>query len=262
MSRQHPLFAFQPANPKPPEPGLLHRGSGFVIVPPMTTTPEEPTECPYTAQQWLDLDPDRQSVIRAVAEYLSAQKLPEHPTAEDLSVALNLLRPCPGCVPEEEIDDSLAPAIRRKFAAIYWTGLQLASQELQRRGHQPGQDYNLSLVIDPDHEDFTMVTVVDADKFHCFLHEGHKAWHFHFDTLADLADAVLSVRHLLVDKVTDRLAKEHEIFVVLQGGLAREVAHCPSHIHVTVIDYDTEGVDDERLQKSPLNGQPCCLDHF
>ena len=228
----------------------------------MPITLETSTESPFTAQQWQVLDPERQQVIRAVADYLSAEKLPDDPTDDNLSEALNLLRPCQGCVPEEEIDDSLAQSIRKKFAAVYWTGVQLASQELQRRGHQPGQDFNLSLVIDPDHEDFTMVVVVDADRSHCFLHEGHKAWHFHFDSLADLADAVLSVRNVLVDKVTDRLAKEQEIFVVLQGGLAREVAHCPSNIHVTVIDYDTEGVEDERLQKSPLNGLPCCLDHF
>ena len=228
----------------------------------MPTTLETPTESPFTAQQWKVLDPERQQVIRSVAEYLSAEKLPDDPTDDNLSETLNLLRPCQGCVPEEEIDDSLAQSIRKKFAAVYWTGVQLASQELLRRGHRPGQDFNLSLVIDPDHEDFTMVTVVDADRSHCFLHDGHKAWHFHFDRLADLADAVLSVRNLLVDKVTDRLAKEQEIFVVLQGGLVQEVVDLPGHIHLTVVDYDTEGVDDERLQKSPLDGQPCCLNRF
>lgn len=73
---------------------------------------------------------------------------------------------------------------------------------------------------------------------------------------------MLGVRHRLVDQVTDRRAKEPEIFVVLQGGLVQEVVDCPSHIHLTVVDYSTEGVDDERLQKSPLNGQPCCLNRF
>ena len=104
--------------------------------------------------------------------------------------------------------------------------------------------------------------VADENQGRCFLHEGHKAWHFSFDTLADIADAVLSVRNLLVNKVTDALAKEQEIFVVLQGGLVQEVVNSPSHIHVMVVDYDTEGVEDDRLQKSPLNGLPCCLDHY
>ena len=223
---------------------------------------ESPTETlPYTNQQWQTLDSERQQVIRSVAEYLSAEKLSKNPTDEALSEALNLLRLCQGCVPEEEGDDVMK-SIRKKFAAIYWTGLELASQELLQRGHQPGQDFNLSLVIDPDYEDFTMVAVVDADRPHCFLHEGHKAWHFNFDSLTDIADAVLSVRNLLVNKVTDRLAKEQEIFVVLQGGLVQEVVDLPNHIHLTVVDYDIEGVDDERLQRSPLNGLPCCLNHF
>ena len=135
-------------------------------------------EFPYTRQQWQALNPERRQIIRAVADYLSGEKLPDDPSNE----TLNLLRPCTGCVPEEEIDE-LTGTIRKKFTAIYWTGLELASRELQRFGHQPGQDYNLSLVIDPDHEDFTMVVVVDADRGNWYLHEGHKAWHFNFDTL-------------------------------------------------------------------------------
>lgn len=218
-------------------------------------------EYPYTNQQWQTLDPERKQAVQAVAEYLSGEKLTGSPTDETLSEHLNLLRPCSGCIPEEEIDE-VTQSIRKKFAAVYWTGVELAVKELQRCGHQPGQDFNLCLVIDADHEDFTMVVVVDENKGHCYLHEGHKAWHFHFESLTDIADAVLSVRNLLVNKVTDALAKEQEIFVVLQGGLVQEVVDCPSNIHVTVVDYDTEGVDDERLEKSPLSDLPCCLNRF
>jgi hypothetical protein len=220
------------------------------------------TEFPYTNQQWQSLDAERQKVIRSVAEYLSGENLPVNPDDERLSETLNLLRPCQGCVPEEEIDDTSLKAIRKKFAAVYWQGVELASKELQRRGHQTGQDFTFNLIIDPTSDDFTMIVVVDATKANGYLYEGHKAWHFHFNSLADIADAVLSVRNLLVNKVTDRLAKEQEIFVVVQGGRMDEVVNCPSNIRVTVIDYDTEGVEDDRLQKSPLNGLPCCLNRF
>jgi hypothetical protein len=218
-------------------------------------------ESPYTQQQWQVLDPERQQVIGSVAEYLSGEKLPQEPTDEALSEALNLLRPCKGCVPEEEIDD-LAKSIRKKFAAIYWTGTELAIQELHRRGHQSGQEFTLYLVIDPDPDDYTYVTVVDPDKGRCFLHEGHKPWHFHFDSLAEIADAVLSVRNLLVNKVTDALAKEQQVFVVVEGGLVQEVVDLPNHIRLTVIDHDIQETCGERLEKSPLNHQPCYLSHY
>src|SRR5512137_197931 len=218
-------------------------------------------ESPYTQNQWQILDPERQQVISSVAEYLSGEKLAQ-PTDEALSQALNLLRPCKGCVPEEEIDDTPIKAIRKKFAAIYWTGVELAIQELQRRGHQTGHDFTLYLVIDPDHEDYTYVTVVDPDKGRCFLHEGHKPWHFHFDSLAEIADAVLSVRNLLVNKVTDALAKEQRIFVVVEGGLVQEVVDLPHSTRLTVIDHDIQETCGDNLEKSPLNGQPCYLSHY
>ena len=73
---------------------------------------------------------------------------------------------------------------------------------------------------------------------------------------------MLSVRKFLVRKVTDALAKEPEIFVVVEGGLVQEVVDLPAHIRLTVIDYDTEGVEAERLEKSPLGGEPCCLARY
>lgn len=33
----------------------------------------------------------------------------------------------------------------------------------------------------------------------------------------------------------------------------------PEHIHVTVIDYDTEGVEKERLEISPVDGELCVI---
>ena len=62
--------------------------------------------------------------------------------------------------------------------------------------------------------------------------------------------------------MTDARARAAEVFVVLQGGLVQKVVALPAHIRLTVIDYDTEGVDDERLEKSPLSGKPCCLARY
>ena len=219
-------------------------------------------EYPYTQRQWDALDEEMKTVIQAVAEYLSGERLAEYPTAETLSETLNLLRPCKGCVPEEEIDENLLKAIRRKMSAVYRQGIELTIKELQRRGHQPGLEFNLSLVIDPDDENFSYVTIVDAEQGGCFLHEGHKAWHFHFATLTELAEAVLSVRDCLVTKVLNRLAKEQEIFVVMEGGVVHEIADIPSGVRVTIIDHDIEGLEPERLETSPLNQRPCCLQHF
>jgi hypothetical protein len=220
------------------------------------------TEIPYTQSQWQVLDAERQEVIRSVADYLSGEKLGDQPTNETLSETLNLLRLCTGCVPAEEIDNSLELAIRRKFAAVYEIGVKLANLELLRQGHQPGQDFHLKLIIDPAYEDFTLVAVVDANRPHCYLQDDHKAWHFHFESLADIADAVLGVRNRLVKSVADCLVKRLEIFVVLDGGLVREVVHCPGNVQITVVDYDIEGADNESVQPSPLNGQPCCLLSF
>jgi len=219
-------------------------------------------ESPYTQKQWQVLDSERQHVIGSVAEYLSGEKLPADPTDEALSESLNLLRPCKGCVPDEYAGEELNREIRKKFAAVYWTGVELAIQELQRRGHHSGQEFTLYLVIDPDHEDYTYITVVDPERGCCFLHEGHKPWHFHFDSLAEIADAVLSVRNLLVNKITDALAKEQQIFVVVEGGLVQEVVDLPPSTRLTVIDHDIQETCGENLEKSPLNGQPCYLTHF
>jgi hypothetical protein len=224
----------------------------------MKTQPEHP----YTQQQWQGLDSERQQVIQSVAEYLSGEKLPDNPTDETLSETFNLLRPCKGCVPEEEIDDNLAKSIRKKFAAVYWTAVELAVKELQRQGKNSGQDFTLYLVIDPDHEDYTYVTVVDPDKGRCFLHEGHKPWHFHFDSLTQIADAILRIRNVLVRKVTEALANDREMFIVMDGGLIQEMVDIPPGIRITVIDQDTEGVERDRLEKSPLDGKLCYLSHF
>ena len=51
---------------------------------------------------------------------------------------------------------------------------------------------------------------------------------------------------------------KHVIYVILDGGLVREVLDVPAGIEVHVIDYDTQGADPQDLDQSPFNGTPCC----
>lgn len=52
------------------------------------------------------------------------------------------------------------------------------------------------------------------------------------------------------------------ILVIMQGGLVQDVVNIPPGLTVQVIDYDTEGEEDERLEISPLDGHLCCLSTF
>jgi len=53
-----------------------------------------------------------------------------------------------------------------------------------------------------------------------------------------------------------------EIFVVMEGGVVHEIVNLPPNINVTVIDYDTEGVEKERLEISPLDGELCVINRW
>jgi hypothetical protein len=64
----------------------------------------------------------------------------------------------------------------------------------------------------------------------------------------------------LVERFTG--SKKREIFVILEGGLVHEIVNLPPNINVTVLDYDTEGVDNERLQISPVDGELCIINHW
>jgi hypothetical protein len=47
--------------------------------------------------------------------------------------------------------------------------------------------------------------------------------------------------------------------VIMEGGVVHEIVDLPDNIHVTVIDYDTEGVENERLEISPVDGELCVI---
>jgi hypothetical protein len=60
-------------------------------------------------------------------------------------------------------------------------------------------------------------------------------------------------------KITSDAAKPVEIFVIMDGGLIHEIVNLPDNIIVTVLDYDTEGVEKERLEISPVDGELCVI---
>ena len=123
----------------------------------------------------------------------------DNQTDEEITGTFNLLKPCRGCVPSEEVGEDLLHTIRQKFAAVYQVGTELAEAELKEKNIE---GFKFCLVVDPSYEDTTHVAIVDYDKPICYLHEWTKAWHLGFVTLSDLADAVLVVKKILVEKVS------------------------------------------------------------
>jgi hypothetical protein len=217
------------------------------------------TEYTFTAEQYQALTPEQRGVIEAVAEYLSGSSMSagNNLTDEEITNTFNLLKPCAGCVPSEEASEDLLNTIRTKFGAVYEVAMELAEAELKGKKIT---DFNFCRVTDPSYEDATHVAVLDYDKPICYLHEWTKAWHLGFATLAELAGTVLQVKKQLVEKVVEFTTKE--IFILLEGGLVHEVVNLPPNINVTVIDYDTEGVDKERFEISPVDGELCVINKW
>src|SRR5882724_12563070 len=116
-------------------------------------------EHPFTAAQFHVLTEDERQAVFAVAEYLTTSMIDI--SDEQLSEALNLMKPCEGCVPSEEIDENLLNTVRRKFAAVYQTALELAEAELKQRGFESRKQFNFSLIIDPSYEHLTRIAIVD-----------------------------------------------------------------------------------------------------
>ena len=221
------------------------------------TKVETQTEYPFTADQYKALTPEQRQAIDAVAEYLTGSGVPtgDNLTDEELTCTFNLLKPCEGCAPPEEFDGDILTVIRKKFGAVYEVGLELAEAELKQ---QNITDFSFCMVVDPSYEDATHVAIVDYHNPVCHLHEWIKPWNFTFSSLKDLADAVLNVRNHLVEKIT----KPIEIFVIMDGGLIHEIVNLPPNIIVTVLDYDIEGVEKERLEISPVDGELCTINKW
>jgi hypothetical protein len=165
-----------------------------------------------------------------------------------------------GCVPREEIGDDVLQPIRRKFSAVFEIAIELAEAELEKRGLKPHTDFNFCLVIDPSFDADTHVVVFDYDRPVCYLHEWCEARDFSFSDVSKLAKAVLTAKDTLVQKVEQFTKKE--IRILVEGGVVHEVLHVPPDIQVTILDYDTEGADEESLGISPVDGKLCAISRY
>jgi len=222
----------------------------------VNTNPEP--ESPFTVEQFKPLTNEERKVIVAVAEFLTGNTMTTgNQTDETISETFNLLKSCKGCVPEEEVGEDLLSTIRKKFGAVYQVAMELAEAELKQKNTC---GFNFCYLADPRYDDTTHVAILDYDRPVCYLHEWTKAWHLGFDSLAALADNVLQVKKCLVGKVAAFATQE--IFVVMEGGVVHEIVNPPPNIHVTVLDYDIEGVEKERIEVSPVDGEACVINKW
>jgi hypothetical protein len=60
-------------------------------------------------------------------------------------------------------------------------------------------------------------------------------------------------------KWVSRFQRKRGISGIMEGGVVHEIVDLPDNINVTVIDYDTEGVEKERLEISPVDGELCVI---
>jgi len=74
---------------------------------------KEKTVYPFTAAQFKALTEEERKAVLAVAEYLTSSAIDI--SDEQLSEALNLMKPAEGCVPSEEADEDLLNTVRRKI---------------------------------------------------------------------------------------------------------------------------------------------------
>src|SRR5882724_6968514 len=113
------------------------------------------TEPIYTEAQYNSLTPAEQKILHEVATHLTAEPIPVD--EESLQITFNILRPCDGCIPEEELGEDLLADIRRKFACVYYTAIERAENQLTTRGLRFHDDFSFCLVIDPCYENSTHV---------------------------------------------------------------------------------------------------------
>ena len=232
-------------------------------IPPMKGTMID-TQNTYTLEQWLSLTPDQKRAVRAVGEFLAWGPFNEAEISDDkLCEIFNVVRCARGCVPYEEIGDDPYAAVRSKFACIYQPALDLARRELMERGVSVAQRFRVALVIEARIDEVCSVVILNVLHPCYYLHEEKKAWKFSFITLADIADEVLRIKaHLLRQVSRAAGAAQHVMCIEIADGVVKDVVNVPAGIQVVVVDYDTEGVEREELQISPLNGECCCITEF
>ena len=154
----------------------------------------------YTEAQYKKLKPEQKEALHEVGKYLTGEEVT---SADDETLALTfgILRPCDGCIPEEEIGDDLLAAIRRKFACVYYAATERAEKKLKAQGLRFYDDHAFCLVVDPCYENSTHVAVVDLRpemRPFCYFHDYSKAWHFSFANLKDIAREVLRAEKIIL----------------------------------------------------------------
>lgn len=58
------------------------------------------------------------------------------------------------------------------------------------------------------------------------------------------------------------MPNQNEIYVVVEGGVVREVVGLPAKARVVVLDYDIEARELDQIQVSPLDGEACVITTF
>jgi hypothetical protein len=168
----------------------------------------------YLPEQFSSLSTEAQAALHTIAENLTGERI-DLTDAESLGEVFNVLHPCDGCIPEEEISDDVLCDIRRKFASIYYASVLLAEAILESRGLRAFEDFAFCLVIDPSYEDATHTAVVDYQSDErpvCYFHTYCKAWHFSFDSLGGIAAEVLRARDAILQSYWRTVSKHGAAF--------------------------------------------------
>ena len=135
---------------------------------------------PFTQAQFEQLSDRDRRLLQGVAEYLGYDNY----TGAEPEAVFEILADTDGCVPESEIGDDLWQAIRRKFACIFWPVTCLLAESIGC------EEWELSLFIDPDHEDSTRLVIIHEPQQQVLLTFAAEAWGFHFDSLAKIIDFI------------------------------------------------------------------------
>lgn len=129
------------------------------------------------------LSAEQLEALHICGEYLGCDPFSDEEVRKE---SFDLLGECQGCVPDGYVDD-LMNNIRKKFVAIIYPAIELAHARLRKSGDGP----IFLHVIDASYEDSTVYVVVDYHDPICYLNGSCKAWHWKFESLAEVAESIL-----------------------------------------------------------------------
>lgn len=131
--------------------------------------------------------------LKLCAECLSGA-MPED--REDILQVFGLLGPVNGsCIPMNYAGDDVTDQVRKKFMAILFPAVELASEEL-------GLSYSIRPrhIIDASLDGETWYAVIDYDGPFCYYSGNDKAWYFTFKSLSEVANMILKISAQIVKK--------------------------------------------------------------